>query len=72
MIAGASSPKRDVMYWAKAMRGQSFTVEDQLDTPRFNRALWIGLKGQNVPYPSVRHGSDMRDNRKELLKLSAR
>ena len=27
------------------MRGQNFASEDQLDTQRFNKALWQGLKG---------------------------
>jgi len=34
------------------MDGQDFSVEDTLDEPRFNRALWQGLK--DAPYPSER------------------
>jgi len=38
-------PMRSSDYWAKAMAGQNFRVEDRLDTVRFNAALWQGLKG---------------------------
>jgi len=38
-------PRRDASYWSKVMQGQNFSVEDRLDTVRFNRALWQGLKG---------------------------
>ena len=34
---------RSSRYWAAAMAGQNFDVEDKLDTPAFNRALRIGL-----------------------------
>ena len=44
------------------MAGQDFSSEDQLDTPRFNRALWRGLKG-DAPYPARRDGRDLRDGR---------
>jgi len=59
--------KRTPEYWAAAMAGQNFTVEDQLDAARFNQALWTGLAGADKPYPAVRHGGDLRANRGELL-----
>ncbi len=43
-----------------------FSAADNLDTARFNRVLWQGLKGDSVPYPS-RNGADLRQNRKSLL-----
>lgn len=61
-------PKRSAAYWAKSMQGQDFTVEDNLDTPRFNQALWQGLKDDSAPYPGIRHGRDMREDRAELLR----
>ncbi len=64
----AAKPKRDAAYWDKAMAGQNFTAEDRLDEPRFNSALWTGLKGEGVPYPAVRHGQDLRQDRATLLK----
>jgi len=33
----------DAIYWESAMRGQNFAREDDLDVPRFNRALWEGI-----------------------------
>jgi DNA-binding beta-propeller fold protein YncE len=59
-------PPRPATYWAKAMAGQDFSQEDRLDTPRFNRALWRGLKGA-APYPVRRDGRDLREGRAALL-----
>jgi DNA-binding beta-propeller fold protein YncE len=59
-------PPRSGAYWAAAMAGQDFTDEDRLDTPRYNRALWRGLKG-DAPYPARRDGRDLRQNRAALL-----
>ncbi|MHB1187043.1 bifunctional YncE family protein/alkaline phosphatase family protein [Thiobacillus sp.] len=64
-----TKPKRSADYWAQVMGGQDFSVEDRLDEPRFNRALWQGLK--DAPYPSERHGRDLSEDRTKLLdKLS--
>jgi len=60
-------PQQSAVYWTRAMRGQDFTVEDNLHTARFNHALWAGLKGEDAPYPMIRHGRDMRENRQVLL-----
>lgn len=60
-------PLRTAAYWQQAMAGQDFSVEDKLDTDRFNQALWTGLKGEKAAYPAVRHGRDMRQNREKLL-----
>jgi len=40
--ASAHAP-HDAAYWARAMKGQDFSVEDHLDTASFNTALWRGL-----------------------------
>ena len=61
----SSKPRGDAKYWAQAMEGQNFAREDDLDEPRYNRALWKGLKGTS--YPAVRHGRDMRSQRNLLL-----
>jgi hypothetical protein len=55
-------PTRSSAYWAAAMRGQDFSVEDHLDTARFNAALWRGMKGA-APYPTARDGRDLRTGR---------
>lgn len=39
-------PERSADWWAKAMAGQDFSAEDKLDTAKFNRVLWQGLKGR--------------------------
>jgi DNA-binding beta-propeller fold protein YncE len=57
---------RTAGYWAAVMAGQNFAEEDRLDTARFNLALWRGLKGSQ-PYPAVRDGHDLRDDRPALL-----
>jgi hypothetical protein len=51
------------------MRGQDFTSEDRLDTPRFNAALWRGLA--DGPEPQARSGADLRTNRASLLQRAA-
>ncbi len=55
-------PVRSGAYWAAAMRGQDFSSEDRLDTPRYNLALWRGMRG-NAPYPAVRDGRDLSEGR---------
>ena len=55
-------PTRSSAYWAAAMRGQDFSIEDHLDTARFNAALWRGMKGA-APYPTARDGRDLRAKR---------
>jgi YVTN family beta-propeller protein len=63
---------RDAAYWTEKMSGFDFAEEDKLDTARFNRALWKGLKGEHVPYPRTRNGRDLRLNREQLLKQARR
>jgi DNA-binding beta-propeller fold protein YncE len=61
-----TEPPRPSAYWAAAMAGQDFSQEDRLDTPRFNRALWRGLR-RDAPYPVRRDGRDLRAGRPALL-----
>ncbi|MGC2660602.1 MAG: hypothetical protein WA324_21815 [Bryobacteraceae bacterium] len=60
-------PTHDGAYWAKATEGMDFTAEDRIDFDQYNHILWKGLMG-NKPYPLVRSGLDLRQNRAELLK----
>ena len=63
--AGLCRPPRSAAYWAQAMAGLNFDVEDHLDTPRFNQALWTGMTGQAVvPSPT---GADLSHDRAALL-----
>jgi DNA-binding beta-propeller fold protein YncE len=62
-----AQPRNNFAWWEKHMRGQNFSVEDDLDTPRFNRALWLGLAGPGVPFPSHTTGIDLSKDREQLL-----
>ena len=56
----------DFGYWAAAMKGQNFVVEDRLDTAAFNTALWRGLG--NGREPLVRDGRDLGQDRRARIK----
>jgi YVTN family beta-propeller protein len=60
-------PRHDAAWWEKKMRGQDFSVEDDLDTGKFNRALWLGLAGPGIPFPTRTTGIDLSENRAQLL-----
>jgi YVTN family beta-propeller protein len=62
-----SHPRHDAAWWEKKMRGQDFSIEDDLDTGKFNRALWLGLVGPSIPFPTRTTGIDLSENRLELL-----
>ena len=70
--AGAAGPNvkplHDAAYWAAKTKGMDFTVEDKIDSAKFNRIIWQGLMGKDAPYPLERSGRDLRDGRGELLK----
>lgn len=53
-------------YWQKKLGDMDYDEEDKLDTARFNLELWKGMMG-NKPYPLIRSGKDLRDNRRALL-----
>ncbi|THD58731.1 beta-propeller fold lactonase family protein [Phenylobacterium sp.] len=66
---GLCRPVRTAGYWAQAMAGLNFDVEDHLDTPRFNLALWTGMTGEAVvPTPT---GEDLSHDRAARLAASA-
>jgi DNA-binding beta-propeller fold protein YncE len=62
-----AQPRHDANWWAAHMRGQDFSVEDDLDTDRFNHALWLGLVGPGVKFPSHATGLDLSKGREQLL-----
>ncbi|HZM10048.1 MAG TPA: hypothetical protein VFC15_07545, partial [Candidatus Limnocylindrales bacterium] len=47
-------------------KGMDFKDEDRVDPEDFNRILWKGLMGRK-PYPEATAGTDLRENREELL-----
>ena len=59
-------PMHDAAWWAEQCKGMDFSVEDHLDTVKFNHILWVGTMGAK-PYPDVRSGEDLRGNRQQLL-----
>ncbi|MHB8529486.1 MAG: YncE family protein [Caulobacteraceae bacterium] len=63
-------PTRSAAYWTAAMAGEDFNREDRLDTPRFNLALWRGMRGE-APYPVAREGRDLSKDRAALLSRAA-
>lgn len=64
-----AKPARSASYWERVMQGQNFAGEDKLDTVRFNKALWDGLRGKGAP--DLQHkGVDLSQNREALLKTS--
>jgi YVTN family beta-propeller protein len=60
-------PLRDAAWWAEHTKSFRFDKEDMNDEAAYNRVLWQGAMG-DIPYPTVRSGADLRDNREELLK----
>jgi len=66
-LARTQKPLHDASWWAEQTTGFDFSAEDKVDAARYNRILWKGLMGENVPYPSVRSGKDLRQNRHALL-----
>ena len=69
--AATLKPLHDAQWWAEQTKGMDFSVEDHLDTPKFNRVLWQGTMG-DTPYPTVRSGMDLRQNRQQLLEQNRR
>ena len=63
-----AKPLHDAAYWAAKTKGMDFTVEDKIDSAKFNRIIWQGLMGKDAPYPAERSGRDLRTDRRELLK----
>jgi len=59
-------PTHDVQYWASVTQGMDFSAEDRFNFASYNHILWEGLMG-DTPYPSGVAGSDLRQNRGELL-----
>ncbi|WP_373527859.1 beta-propeller fold lactonase family protein [Nostoc sp.] len=58
---------RNEQWWAQATKDFNFEVEDKVDPEKFNRVLWAGVKGDNVPYPTERNHANLRQNRAQLV-----
>lgn len=60
-------PLHNAAWWAEQTKGMDFSVEDHLDSAKYNRLLWVGTMGDK-PYPETRSGLDLRANRVALLR----
>jgi len=60
-------PTHDAAWWQARTKTFDFSQEDRVPTDLFNRIIWEGLMGDK-PYPAVRSGADLRQNRAALLK----
>jgi YVTN family beta-propeller protein len=60
-------PAHDAAYWQAALGDQDFSREDKLDEADFNRKLWHGIMGDDVAYPVMRHGKNLRGQREKLI-----
>jgi DNA-binding beta-propeller fold protein YncE len=66
-------PLHDGAYWEAMTKEFDFRREDGVgDWAKYNRIVWAGVKGDTVPYPEARDGSDLRANRESLLKAKGR
>jgi hypothetical protein len=63
-------PRHDAAYWSEQTKGFDFSVEDRVDSAKFNLILWNGLKDGSEPYPAERDGRDLRKNRATVLRDS--
>jgi hypothetical protein len=68
LAARYSKPLHDAAWWSAQTKGFDFSREDRVESARYNRILWTGLKGDNVPYPHERSGLNLSHNRKKLLR----
>jgi hypothetical protein len=68
--ASLPQPTHDAAYWEAKTQGFDFSQEDRVDPDKFNRVIWEGLMGER-PYPTVRSGADLRQNRDQLLQNTA-
>jgi DNA-binding beta-propeller fold protein YncE len=44
--------RHDGNWWVQQTNKMNFTKADMIDAASYNRLLWRGIKGENVPYPS--------------------
>jgi Phosphoesterase family len=66
-LASIPKPTHDAAWWEGRTKGFDFSQEDRVDPEQFNRVIWQGLMGDK-PYPTIRSGADLRQNRKALVK----
>ncbi len=60
------APLHSAAWWAERTRGMDFSVEDHLDSNKFNHLVWEGTMGAR-PYPTDRSGEDLSVDRARML-----
>lgn len=60
-------PLHDGAWWADMTRQFNFAKEDLNDASAYNLVLWQGTMGDR-PYPESRSGTDLRRNRRQVLR----
>ena len=55
--------RHDGNWWAQQTNKMNFTKADMIDAAAYNRLLWRGIKGENVPYPSSEVRISKTENR---------
>src|SRR6185437_1120075 len=58
-----AKPMANVFDLAQADWTFDASAEDRLDVAAYNRLLWVGMKGDDVPYPAARDGRNRRTRR---------
>ena len=66
-LATIPKPTHDAAWWEARTNTFDFREEDRVPTQQFNQIIWEGLMGDK-PYPTIRSGIDLRENREALLK----
>lgn len=69
-LAAPPTPLHGEAWWTERCKGMDFSVEDHLDTAKFNHVLWEGTMGARA-YPEARSGEDLREHRGELLRQAS-
>ena len=65
-LSAIPKPTHDAAWWEARTKGFDFSKEDRVPTDLFNHVIWSGLMSDK-PYPTVRSGADLRQNRQQLL-----
>lgn len=66
-ITPVVAPLNNGHWWVNATKGLSFQHADEIDANYYNRLLWLGIKGDGVPYPANRSGLDLSQHRSTLV-----
>jgi YVTN family beta-propeller protein len=66
-ITRAVTPLHSGKWWGSHTKNLSFRRPDENDADDYNRLLWTGMVGDQIPYPEERSGQDLSQHRAALL-----